>query len=174
MYPLKYAVFPLYLLVLAPQGKKKKKQFYSCIRQMLTTVTPTEGATKKWEYSPQPTTNLVYNKVSQIFTLLFFFFFPALLWVPDNLKHSVDKSCVSSRHVTVALLPLLAAFTALPLLPRSPYGPHSWQICIFDAYYLLVCDAQGASNAGGPVCYLTYFPEAQEHQVTCTRSPMSQ
>lgn len=87
---------------------------------MLTTVTPTEGATKKWEYSPQPTTNLVYNKVSQIFTLFFFFFFPALLWVPDNLKYSVDKSCVSSCHVTVALLQLLSAFTALPLLPRSP------------------------------------------------------
>lgn len=63
-------------LGLGSSGKKKKKkrQFYSCIRQMLTTVTPTEGATKKWEYSPQPTTNLVYNKVSQIFTLLFFFF----------------------------------------------------------------------------------------------------
>lgn len=138
---------------------------------MLTTAALTEGATKmKWEYSSQPTTNLVYNKVSQIFTVLFFL---TLLWMPDKLKYFVDKSCVSpSCHATGALLQQLFSHAAplapLPLLPSPLRYSH------FNAYYPVGFDGHGGPSAGGPICYLTYFSEAQEHQVTRTRSPMSQ
>lgn len=39
---------------------------------MLTTATSKEEVIRvKWEYSPQPTRNLVYNEVYRIFTLIF-------------------------------------------------------------------------------------------------------
>lgn len=75
----------------------------------------------------------------------------------------MDKSCVCpSRH---ALLQFLLPVSLLALHPRE------WH---FTAYSSAGFDGHGGPNAGGPVCYLTYFSEAQEHQVTCTRSSMSQ
>lgn len=65
------------------------------------------------------------------------------------------------------------SFGAVPLAPHSllalPLGDLH-----FTAHCPVGFDGHRGPNAGAPICYLTYFPEAQEHQVTCTRSPMSQ
>lgn len=91
----------------------------------------------------------------------------------DKLKYVVDKSCISPLcHATGALLRQLFC-SAAPLAPlfllASPLRDSH-----FNAYYPVGFDGHGGPNAGGPICYLTYFSEAQEHQVTRTRSPMSQ